>query len=135
MAFSLEFKKTSLTLEQFFLTVGQTNFDNKIPFLLQRFDRSSHVNFEIEGNTFWHFLTLFWHWHWKMGEIYCVPTFLVAKLKKLLPQLILLASLSAEKRKLYFFSMYIGIFGDFLKLLSISGSIYFHFKIRSYRMQ
>jgi hypothetical protein len=70
-----------------------------------------------------------------MGEIYGVPTFLVAKLKKLLPQLILLASLSAEKRKLYFFSMYIGIFGDFLKLLSISGSIYFHFKIRSYRMQ
>ena len=54
-----------------------------------------------------------------MGEIYGVPTFLVAKLKKLLPQLILLASLSAEKRKLYFFSMYIGMFGDFLKLLSI----------------
>jgi len=37
-----------------------------------------------------------------MGEIDCVPTFLVAKLKKL----ILLASLSAVKRKLYFFNVH-----------------------------
>ena len=40
-----------------------------------------------------------------------------------------------SKEKALFFSMYIGIFGDFLKLLSISGSIYFHFKIRSCKMQ
>ena len=30
-AFSLEFKKLSWSLEQFFLTVGQNNFGNKIP--------------------------------------------------------------------------------------------------------
>ena len=32
MAFSLEFQKFFSTLEQFFLTVGQNNFGNKIPF-------------------------------------------------------------------------------------------------------
>ena len=31
-AFSLEFKSFSWSLEQFFLTVGQNNFGNKIPF-------------------------------------------------------------------------------------------------------
>ena len=32
-AFSLEFKSFSRSLDQFFLTVGQNNFGNKIPFL------------------------------------------------------------------------------------------------------
>jgi len=39
-----------------------------------------------------------------------------------------------SKEKALFFSMYIEYFEIFLKLLSVSGSIYFHFKVRSYRM-
>ena len=34
MAFSLEFKSFSRSLEQFFLTVGQNNVSNKIPILM-----------------------------------------------------------------------------------------------------
>ena len=33
MAFSLKFQKFSQSLDQFFLTVGQNNFGNKIPFI------------------------------------------------------------------------------------------------------
>ena len=36
LAFSLEFKKISRSLEQFFLTVCQNNFDNKIPFNIEK---------------------------------------------------------------------------------------------------
>ena len=43
MAFSLEFQKISQSLEQFFLTVGEINFGNKIPFFPSFLATVAHI--------------------------------------------------------------------------------------------
>ena len=43
LAFSLEFQKNSQSLEQFFLTVGEINFGNKIPFFPSFLATVAHI--------------------------------------------------------------------------------------------
>ena len=54
-AFSLEFQKLSRSLEQFFLTVGQNNFGNKILFPSKRhfFSHEKPIKNRIRENMWW----------------------------------------------------------------------------------
>ena len=46
------FKFFSRSLEQFFITVGQNNFGNKIPFLTRK-ERCTHFSFMVPKNFLW----------------------------------------------------------------------------------
>ena len=70
---ALNFKSFFLSLEHFFLTVGQNNFGNKIPFLLKKtYVISSVLHFLLLSFDNWPNFTVKWWDHWNCQIISCV---------------------------------------------------------------
>ena len=73
------FKSFSRSLEQFFLTVGQTNFGNKIPFA--KFSSTHKSFFKLLCSVIsWRFCTK----NWEMGDMIDFYLFLNSQLYKIL---------------------------------------------------